>query len=153
MCVCGGGGGHRGLWILNPGLTIGTDHVIIAERIFSPWVASPLWSQVDFPHYMSERERRIQFYVNKTGCSPSLSQILQVHVMQCVGSAEHVSEALNIPLCRRALRSVAHGQSKRSANVPLTLTGKPNPAQITLWYNISLVGLIVFFFPRLWWNS
>ncbi len=27
--------------------------------------------------------------------------------------------------------SVVHGQSKRSANVPLTLTGKPNPAQIT----------------------
>ncbi len=27
--------------------------------------------------------------------------------------------------------SVIHGQSKRSANVPLTLTGKPNPAQIT----------------------
>ncbi len=51
---------------------------------------------------------------------------------------EHVSEAerrdtpLKIPLCGRALRSVAHGQSKRSANVPLTLTGKPNPAQITL---------------------
>ncbi len=37
----------------------------------------------------------------------------------------------------------------RSANIPLTLTGKPNPAQITLWYNISLVGLIVCFFPRL----
>ncbi len=51
---------------------------------------------------------------------------------------EHVSEAekcdaqLNIPLCGRALLSVAHGQSKRSANVPLTFTGKPNPAQITL---------------------
>ncbi len=46
---------------------------------------------------------------------------------------EHVSEAerFNIPLCVCALRSVAHGQSKRSANVPLTLTGKPNPAQIT----------------------
>ncbi len=36
-----------------------------------------------------------------------------------------------IPLCVCALRSVVHGQSKRSANVPLTLTGKPNPAQIT----------------------
>ncbi len=41
---------------------------------------------------------------------------------------EHVSEA---ELCVCALRSVVHGQSKRSANVPLTLTGKPNPAQIT----------------------
>ncbi len=67
--------------------------------------------------------------------------------------SEHVSEAerrdtpLNIPLCGRALRSVAHGQSKHSANIPLTLTGKPNPAQITLWHNISLVGLIVCFFP------
>ncbi len=46
---------------------------------------------------------------------------------------EHVSEAerFNIVLCVCALRSVVHGQSKRSANVPLTLTGKPNPAQIT----------------------
>ncbi len=46
---------------------------------------------------------------------------------------EHVSEAerFNIPLCVCALRSVVHGQNKRSANVPLTLTGKPNPAQIT----------------------
>ncbi len=47
-------------------------------------------------------------------------------------SAEHVSEAerrdtlLNIPLCGRALRLVTHGQIKRSANVPLMLTGKPN---------------------------
>ncbi len=34
-----------------------------------------------------------------------------------------------------------------SANIPLTLTGKPNPVQITLWHNISLVGLIVCFSP------
>ncbi len=45
---------------------------------------------------------------------------------------EHASEAercdapLNILLCGHALRSVAHGQSKRTANVPLTLTGKSN---------------------------
>ncbi len=46
---------------------------------------------------------------------------------------EHVSEAerFNIALCVCALRSVVHGQNKRSANVPLTLTGKPNPARIT----------------------
>ncbi len=46
---------------------------------------------------------------------------------------EHVSEAewFNIPLCVCALRSVVHAQSKRSANVHLTLTGKPNHAQIT----------------------
>ncbi len=46
---------------------------------------------------------------------------------------EHVSEAerFNIALCVCAHRSVAHGQSKRSANVRLALTGKPNPAQIT----------------------
>ncbi len=46
---------------------------------------------------------------------------------------EHVSEVeqLNITLCVCALRSVVHGQSKRCANVPLTLTGKLNPAQIT----------------------
>ncbi len=42
---------------------------------------------------------------------------------------EHVSEAerFNIPLCVCAIRSVVHGQSKRSANDTLTLTGKPNP--------------------------
>ncbi len=35
------------------------------------------------------------------------------------------------------MRSVAHSQSKRSANVLLTLTDQPNPAQITLshYYN------------------
>ncbi len=44
---------------------------------------------------------------------------------------EHMSEEercdaqLNIPLCGRALRSVAHGQSKSSANVPLKQMGKP----------------------------
>ncbi len=52
-----------------------------------------------------------------------------------LSAPEHVNEAeqcdaqLNISLCGRALRSVAHGQSKRSANVPLTLTGKPNPEE------------------------
>ncbi len=51
---------------------------------------------------------------------------------------EHVSEAercyaqLNIPLCGHALCSVTHCQNKRSANVPLTLTGRPNPTQIML---------------------
>ncbi len=46
---------------------------------------------------------------------------------------EDVSESVrfNIPLCVCARRSVVHGQIKRSANVPLTLTGKPNLAQIT----------------------
>ncbi len=46
---------------------------------------------------------------------------------------EHVSEVerFNIPLCVCALRSIVHGQNKRSANDPLTLTGKPNLAQIT----------------------
>ncbi len=52
-----------------------------------------------------------------------------------LSAPEHVCEAaqcdaqLNISLCGRALRSVSHGQSKRSANVPLTLTGKPNPEE------------------------
>ncbi len=41
---------------------------------------------------------------------------------------EHVSEAKR---SGSIFRSVVHGQSKRSANDPLTLTGKPNPAQIT----------------------
>ncbi len=35
---------------------------------------------------------------------------------------ERCDAQLNILLCGRALLSVAHGQSKRSANVPLTLT-------------------------------
>ncbi len=49
---------------------------------------------------------------------------------------EHVSEAerFNIALCGCALLSVVHGQNKRSANDPLTLTSKPNPAQITRSY-------------------
>ncbi len=51
-----------------------------------------------------------------------------------VRSYQSMRAKLNIPLCERELRSVAHGQSKRSANVPLELTGKPNPDQITLWY-------------------
>ncbi len=62
---------------------------------------------------------------------------------------EHVSEAerFNILLCVCALRSVAHGQSKRSANVPLTLTGKPNPAQInTLTLNVSSKIRHIYFF-------
>ncbi len=44
---------------------------------------------------------------------------------------EHVSEAerFNIALCVCALCWVVHAWS--SANDPLMLTGKPNPAQIT----------------------
>ncbi len=66
--------------------------------------------------------------------------------------SEHVSEAercdaqLNIPLCGCVLRSVAHGLSKRTANVPLTLTGKPNHAQITLWHYFLPVGLFIYIF-------
>ncbi len=58
-----------------------------------------------------------------------MSNQIQQNKMQ----PEHVSEAerLNIPLCVCVLLSVAHGQSKHSTNIPLTLTGKPNPAQIT----------------------
>ncbi len=47
---------------------------------------------------------------------------------------EHVSGAERSGSIFRSvcvLRSVVHGQSKRSANDPLALTGKPNPAQIT----------------------
>ncbi len=72
-------------------------------------------------------------------CNMSLEQthILYVYVSNQIQQnkmqPEHVSEAerFNILLCVCALRSVIHGQSKRSANVLLTLTGKPNPAQIT----------------------
>ncbi len=54
-----------------------------------------------------------------------MSNQIQQNKMQ----PEHVSESerFNIPLCVCALSSVAHGQSKRSANVPLMLTCKPNP--------------------------
>ncbi len=56
---------------------------------------------------------------------------------------EHVSEAercdaqLNILLCVRALLSVAHSQSKRSANVPLTLSGKTSRSEHALTLNVS----------------
>ncbi len=48
---------------------------------------------------------------------------------------EHVSEAKRSGsifrfVCVRSAQ-IVHGQSKRSANDPLTLTGKPNLAQIT----------------------
>ncbi len=54
-------------------------------------------------------------------------------ILQNKMQPEHVSEVerFNIPLCVCALLSVVHGHSKHSANVPLTLTGKPNLAQIT----------------------
>ncbi len=47
-----------------------------------------------------------------------MSNQIQQNKMQ----PEHVSEAerFNIPLCVCALRSVVHGQNKRSANVPLS---------------------------------
>ncbi len=47
-----------------------------------------------------------------------------------MSEAERCVAQLNIQLCVCALRSVAQVKSKRSANVPLTLTGKPNPTQI-----------------------
>ncbi len=79
-------------------------------------------------------------------CNMSLEQTygkIQIHIyilyvyvsnqiQQNKMQPEHVSESerFNIRfVC--AHRSVVHGRSKRSANVPLTLTGKPNPAQIT----------------------
>ncbi len=67
--------------------TIGTDHVIITEHIFSPWEASPLGSQVEFPHYTSKREHRwcVQFYVNKTVCSSSISDITSATVFKQFG--------------------------------------------------------------------
>ncbi len=68
-------------------------------------------------------------------CNMSLEQthILYVYVSNQIQQnkmqPEHVSESerFNILLCVCALCSVVHGQSKRSANVLLTLTGKPNP--------------------------
>ncbi len=48
---------------------------------FTSSLTLPLRSQVDFFHYMIQREscQRVQFYVNKTGCSPSLSDITNAH--------------------------------------------------------------------------
>ncbi len=48
--------------------TIGTDHVIITERIFSPAEASPLESQVDFPHYTSERAPPVRPVLCEQNC-------------------------------------------------------------------------------------
>ncbi len=63
---------------------------------------------------------------------------------------EHVSEAerFNIPLCVCALSSVVHGQSKRSANDPLTLTGKPKITRSdhALTLNVSSNVRPIYFF-------
>ncbi len=65
--------------------TIGTDHVIIAERIFSSWVAYNLSARIagGFPSlYEWEWALWKLFIWTKLDALP-LSQILQVHVMQC----------------------------------------------------------------------
>ncbi len=72
-----------------------------------------------------------------------MSNQIQQNKMQ----PEHVSESewFNIPLCVCALRSVVHGQNKRSANIPLTLTGKPNPA-LTLNVSSKIRHIYLFLF-------
>ncbi len=152
MCVVGGGGAQRPL-DSNPGLTIGTDHVIIAERIFSPWVASPLWSQVDSLTIWVRERGASSFMWTKLYALPLSPDITSVRYAVCgqCRASERSAQYSALWACAPLSRLTA--KAKRSANVPLTLTGKPNPAQIPLWYKISLVGLIVFFFPRLWWNS
>ncbi len=51
----------------------------------------------------------------------------------CAKNAHHPEHVNEAERCVAQLTYVSFvRQSKRSANVPLTLTGKPNPAQITL---------------------
>ncbi len=124
--------------------TIGTDHVIIAERIFSPWVTSPLESQVDyFPHYMSERERRrcVQFYVNKTGCSPSLSDITSAsYAVSTVGTdrQKHKFLTKQEPQCCAEVCSVCLPHVYIWNN-------EPERAKDVMWTAISSCGA-----PFLW---
>ncbi len=68
-----------------------------------------------------------------------MSNQIQQNKMQ----PEHVSEAerFNIALCV-CVHSVAHGQSKRSANDPLT--GKPNPAHIKVSSKIRHIYFFLF---------
>ncbi len=75
---------------------------------------------------MSLQNRQMAKYIYIYILYVYVSNQIQQNKMQ----TEHVSESerYNILLCV-CVRSAAHGQSKRSANVPLT--GKPNPAQIT----------------------
>ncbi len=103
-------------------------HIYVEQQFFFsdpqrvPCHAVPCWTSSD----QYERVRAI---------TPNWTHLLPIHTW-----AEHVSEAercdaqLNIPLCGRALRSVAHSQSKHSTNFRSRSPFKPNPAQITLWH-------------------
>ncbi len=73
---------------------------------------------------MAKKKKKIYIYIY-IYIYVYVSNQIQQNKMQ----PEHVSEVeqFNILLCVCALRSVVHGQNKRSANIPLTLTGKPNP--------------------------
>ncbi len=102
------------------------------------WVASRLGSQVDFPHYMTERERRwcVQFYVNNTGCSPSLSgRLLQVHVIQWA------------PIVRNINLHRWHGGWNKTLSEPQC---EPERAkhEMWLWTAISSSGVLF-----LWWEK
>ncbi len=72
---------------------------------------------------------RIKAVLKAKGVQPGTSK---VYLTEHVSDAERCGSELNIRLCGRALRLVAHGQSKRSTNVPLTHPSKPNHAQIKL---------------------
>ncbi len=61
-----------------------------------------------------------------------------------VGSraCERNGVTLNIPLCGHALCSVAHSQSKRSANVRLNVSSRSPVNQITLWQYFFFLFII-----------
>ncbi len=139
--------------------TIGTDHVIIAERIFSSWVAYPLCSD--------RRWISLTIWVRgsalKTAGSSSFiwtkldtlpfSQILQVRVMQCEQWAPtgrninlHLwhggrNKTLSEPQCSTEVCSVCacHVSTFEITNLN---------AQNAMWTAISSCGA-----PFLWWEE
>ncbi len=64
-----------------------------------------------------------------------------------MSEAERCDAQLNIPLCGRALRSGTHDQSKRSANVPLTLNQTKSRSDHALTLNVSSNVRPIYFFP------
>ncbi len=98
----------------------GPDLIYISRKPIRPFPKSCNMS-------LEQTNGKIHTYIYICILYVYVSNQIQQNKMQ----PEHVSEAerFNIPLCVCALLSVVHTWS--SANDPLTLTGKPNPAQIT----------------------
>ncbi len=142
-----------------PGIAISVDHRhrsryycrVHIQSMSS--LTSPLGSQVDFPH-TSERERRrhVQFYVNNTGCSPSLSQILQVCIMQCVGTdrQKHISAPMAWRTKQNLVRATMRHRSVQCVCLPHVSiwNNEPERTKDAMWTAIFSRGA-----PFLWWEE